>query len=146
MKPEELAKFDGPDDATLQDPEPMWRRIHPNFIAGDDATKGSRISQGSFKQTKNPIGPCSLIRSSLSTPEQALKAPHYSLGAIMPSVIRREGFKLVHAPEPDEPGHYNMVGPNEKHPQREARTRIADTCTYVFGTPFGPGIPPPEKK
>jgi hypothetical protein len=146
MTPEELATFDGPDAPEVEATEDMWRRVIPKWIVSDDRHPGgSRVSAAAFEESKDP-SPCSLIRSTESTVEQVRKSPDNSVGAIYASAVRAQRFKLVRHDDPNEPGHFHMVGPNEKNrgAHKKVRHRLADELRWVAGGPrWGPGVPAP---
>ena len=146
MTPEELAKFDGPDNAAIADAESMWRRIHPAWIVRDDRQpRGSRISSQVYEESKNPPSPCSIIRARESTAECVQKDSKRSVGAIQAGIVRRHGFRLVSSHDVQEPGHHHMVGPNDRKRQKQTRTALGDATTHVRGPRWGPGIPPPRE-
>ena len=138
MTSEELAKFDGPDDETVGDQELFWRRIYPGWIVPDPVVH-SRLSSQAFEETRKPEpSPCSLIRTIESSIEQVQKDPAYAVGSISAGAIRSHGFKLVRSEDPDEPGHYHMVGTNDRSKQSKlTRQQLAGETKHVTGPKWG---------
>ena len=146
MTPEQLAAFDGLDNAAIADPESMWRRIHPRWVVRDGRHPGgSRLSSQAYEESKNPPSPCSIIRASESTAERVQKDSRHSVGAIEAGLIRSHGFKLVRSHVDEEPGHHHMVGLNDRKKHKKIRTALASATTHVLGTlRWGPRIAPPQ--
>jgi hypothetical protein len=140
MTSEELAKFDGPDDETVDDRELFWRRIYPGWIVPDPVVH-SRLSSQAYKEIRKPEpSPCSLIRAIESSIEQVQKDPKYAMGLISARTIRSRGFKLVRFEDPDEPGHYHMAGTNDRSKQsRLSRLELAGATKHVAGPRWGKG-------
>ena len=148
MTSEELAAFDGPDNANIADTEIMWRRIFPGWIVPDEkASSGSRLSSQAFEESRDPPSPCSLIRAVESTPGHVQKSADYSVGAIQAGTVRAHDFKLVYDPDPKEPGHHQMVGPNQRNNKQHRRVRnaLAGATAHVVGPRWGTGIAPPAR-
>ena len=145
MTSEELAKFDGPDDDTVGDQELFWRRIYPGWIVADPVVH-SRLSSQAYEETRKPEpSPCSLIRSIESSIEQVQKDSAYAVGAISAGTIRSHGFKLVRFEDPDEPGHYHMVGTNDRSKQSKlTRLELAGATKHVAGPRWGMGYLLPQ--
>ena len=144
MKPEELAQFEGPDDGSVADDEIFWRRIYPGWIVRDDGVDGSRLTSEVYEDTRTPApSPCSLIRSTESTVEQVQKHQSYAVGAVRAGLLRAHGFKLIRHDDPDEPGHFYMVGKNDRSkPCKLNRLKLAGETEHVAGPQWGPGHVP----
>lgn len=145
MTSKELAKFDGPDDETVGDQELFWRRIYPGWIVADQIVN-SRLSSQAYEETRKPEpSPCSLIRATESSIERVQRDPTYAVGSIRARTIRSHGFKLVRSEDPDEPGHYHMVGTNDRSGKsRSTRIELASATKHVAGPKWGKGHSLPQ--
>jgi hypothetical protein len=127
----------GPDDPTILDADPLWRRIPPLHLVPDQTAGGVRISSAAFIDDREDGDPMSVVlgRELLEAgrePQSALGI-HTNFGiASIPARVARECNQVIFRdPTDDEPAHAKVAGDKPKSVQK----KLARAASWVIAPP-----------
>lgn len=128
---------DRPDDVSLADDAPLWRRVPPWHFEPPDAP--ARPTSAAFDNDPDG-GPMSVVLgdevlAAGRTADSVVHAhPGFAVAALTARQARDDGQRVVRDPRPDEPAHAIVVGPKP----RSVRRRWAKSARWVVLPGAGP--------
>jgi hypothetical protein len=127
----------GPDDPTILNTDPLWRRIPPMHLVPDQTEGGVRVSSAAFIDDPDDGDPMSVVlgRELLESGRQPQSAlgPHTNFGLMQITAQDARECKQVVFRDPidDEPAHAKVAGDKPKSVQR----RLARVARWVLAPP-----------
>lgn len=119
------------DDPSILDADPLWRRIHPEWLISDDRG-GVYVTSAAFDNSDDGSGmSVTLGRESEAagfTPQAALERfPGYGLASLPAGCCRQHGQTLQRDPTPEDAHHALVNGQKTKG----IRRKLAKAATLV---------------
>ena len=131
------------DDATIPDREDLYRGLAKDWIVPDAVSGGVRISSGAFRDPDSEI---SVHLSSMIAPEDSLAYGGegiVALAAVTAGDARRLDQAVVREPQPGDPAHAVVWGPQPKSVRRQL-ARLARWICYPDDEVVADIINPPQ--
>jgi len=123
------------DDASVEDGDELWRRIHPTQVLYDKNLGKWRPTSNAFRDSSSghslSVYLARLVLSSGRTAESIIESwPQYSLASLTAGVVRADGLAVrleLDPAHPEEEAHAVIVGKKS----RPVSQRLAAASTWV---------------